>query len=139
MLMVCNISDSAAKIVSDENQSSAIDVRRRFLIIRTRLRTRSAELLVTANDAKILYRTIKCGYEDISNNTRNGFMKLWLTHLSASVKQNTKRYLFFSGVSICVRILYRKSKYDSAFLLAGKTFLSNRANKSIPQSTIMPL
>jgi hypothetical protein len=47
------MSDSAAKVVRDENQSSTIEVRSRFLIILTRLRTRSAELLVTASDARI--------------------------------------------------------------------------------------
>jgi hypothetical protein len=48
-------SDSAASwpIVDDSKQSSDLDVPSLFLIVRTRLRVRSAELLVTASDAKI--------------------------------------------------------------------------------------
>ena len=57
-LIVFNTSDSAARTVREENQSSTIGVRRRFLMMRTRLRTFSAELLVTASDARILYRCL---------------------------------------------------------------------------------
>ena len=55
ILSVHTRSDSAANIVNDSNQSSAMDVWSLFLIIRMRLRVRSAELLVTASDARIRY------------------------------------------------------------------------------------
>ena len=59
MLLMTSCSD--ANIVNAANQSSFIGVLKRFLIILTRLKTLSADALVTANDAKILYIAVKCG------------------------------------------------------------------------------
>jgi len=56
-------------------------------------RARSAELLVTASDARIRYSDCRRRYADISFRTRNGFMKLWSTHLLL-------RLLFITVVSI---------------------------------------
>ena len=56
VLNECTTSDSAASIVIDENQSLAMNVPSLFFITRTRLRARSAELPVTASDARIRYR-----------------------------------------------------------------------------------
>jgi len=57
MLLMTSFSD--AKIVNAANQSSIIGVLKRFFIILTRLKTLSAEALVTANDANILYIAAK--------------------------------------------------------------------------------
>jgi hypothetical protein len=50
MLLITSCSD--ANIVTAANQSSTIDVLKRFLIILTRLKTLSADALVTASTLK---------------------------------------------------------------------------------------
>jgi len=55
------MSRSHAAIVSDESHSSRIVDRKRFLMIRTLLRQRSAVQLATAIDDKILYLDVSDG------------------------------------------------------------------------------
>jgi hypothetical protein len=55
------MSRSHASNVSDENQSSCIVDRSRFSTIRTRLRQRSAEQLLTATDERNLYISVSVG------------------------------------------------------------------------------
>jgi len=61
MFKFSSTSRSHAKIVSDANQSSLMVERKRFFIMRSLLRHRSAEQLVAASEANIVYTVVKLG------------------------------------------------------------------------------
>ena len=59
--MVANMSFSEANTIKARIHSSHIDDLSRFLIIRSRLKARSAEQLVTGSVTKVQYSLSKCG------------------------------------------------------------------------------
>lgn len=79
--IVSRISLSDANTINEENQSSIIVVRKRFLMSRTRLIALSALLLVIASETSILYMTFSVGNPDNSCNALSGLMKLSSAHL----------------------------------------------------------
>jgi hypothetical protein len=94
ILSVHTTSDSAASIVNDSNQSSAMEVLSLFLIIRTRLRVRSAELLVTASTWR-------------QNSIQWLQVRVWWHFVNVTaVSSNCKLTTATSTTSICINFPY---------------------------------
>lgn len=85
------ISFSDARISKDENQSSSIVVRSLFFTIFTLLITRSALLLVIANETRIVYREVNNGKPD-SSQKRMNFMSMLFSTVSYATLQNNESF-----------------------------------------------